>query len=434
VSTITTRSIGAAFRAVTGADRVIEDSDTLAGFAVDHVVPRWVVRPSAVDQLAAVMTVAAEERLAVAARGNGAALDLGAPPSRLDVVVDLADLDAIVEYNADDLTVTVQAGLPLDALNHHLQAHRQFLPLDPPGGHTVGGIAATGLSGPLRFRYGTMRDLLLGVRFVQADGVVTWGGSKVVKSVTGYDVPKLMVSALGTLGILAELTLRLHSRPEAEGTWFVRVPSMGVAETLVNAMLDSTLQPSRIELLDAFALHEAALPVAAAALLVSFGSVPEAVAEQGDRLTQLAHNAGGAARAVKGDWTVSTRRPDETRTTLRVGALPARLVSTYGMLARALQRLGDAARGVTAHAGLGVWHVVIDSGTPEAIAKLIEELRAGVAADGGYVVITGGPAAVRRHIDPWGPIPDDVLTVMRSVKATFDPDNRLNPGRFVGGL
>ena len=433
MSTVTARSVGAALRALTAADRATDDAATLARYAIDGVVPRWIARPSSVEQLAAVMTVAAEEGLAVAARGGGSALDLGAPPTRLDLVVDLADLDAIVEYNADDLTVTVQAGLPLAALNRHLADHRQFLPLDPPGGHTVGGIAATGLSGPLRYRYGTMRDLLLGVRFVQADGVVTWGGSKVVKSVTGYDVPKLMVGGLGTLGILAELTLRLHSRPEAEGTWFVRVPSMGVAETLVSAILDSTLQPSRIELLDAFALHEASLPVAAAALLVSFGSVAEAVAEQGDRLTTLAQSAGGAARGVKGEWT-AVARAGETRTTLRIGALPSRLVSTYGMLARALQRLGDAARGVSAHAGLGVWHVVIDGGTPDAVAALVEELRAAVAVDGGYAVVTGGPAAVRRRVDPWGPIPDDALTVMRSIKKTFDPDRRLNPGRFVGGL
>ena len=433
MSTVATRSVGAALRAVTAVDRVIDEAAPLKAFAIDDLVPRWVVRPGSIEQLASAMTVAAEEGLAVAPRGSGTALDLGAPPTRLDVVVDLKDLDAIVEYNADDLTVTVQAGTPLQALNRHLAAHRQFLPLDPPGNHTVGGIAATGLSGPLRLRYGTMRDLLLGVRFVQVDGVVTWGGSKVVKSVTGYDVPKLMVGSLGTLGVLAELTLRLHSRPEVEGTWFVRVPSMGVAEAIVSDVLDSTLQPSRMELLDAYALHEASLPVAAAAVLVSFGSVAEAVAEQGDRLTRLAESVGGTARPVKGEWTIAARA-DETRTTLRVGALPARVVSTYGMLARALHRLGDAGRGVSAHAGLGVWHVIIDNGTPDAIATLVEELRAAVAGDHGYVVVTGGPAAVRRRVDPWGPIPDDALALMRSVKKTFDPDQRLNPGRFVRGL
>ena len=108
----------------------------------------------------------------------------------------------------------------------------QLLPIDPPGGgaRTLGGLVATNASGPLRARYGTMRDLLLGVRFVQADGVVTWGGSKVVKSVTGYDVPKLMVGALGTLGVLTELTLRLHARPEVECTSLVLLPDASAVQ------------------------------------------------------------------------------------------------------------------------------------------------------------------------------------------------------------
>jgi glycolate oxidase FAD binding subunit len=436
VSAVATRSVVAALRAVTAADRVIDEAVALAAFALDGVAPRWVARPSSVGQLAAVMTVAAEEGLAVAPRGAGAALDLGAPPARLDLVVDLAGLDAIVEHNADDLTVTVQAGLSLHALNRYLQAHRQFLPLDPVGdAHTVGGIAATGISGPLRFRYGTMRDLLLGVRFVQADGVLTWGGSKVVKSVTGYDIPKLMVGALGTLGVLAELTLRLHSRPDVERTWLVALPSAGAAQTLVASILDSTLQPNRIELLDEHALRVAALPVSPMAVLVSFGSVEEAVAEQGDRLTRLARHAGGEARAAAGEWTTTADHAvGDGRTTLRVGSLPSRLASTFETLTRALTRVHGARSAASAHAGIGVWRVLIDGGTPETIATLVAQLREGVAEHGGYVVVTGGPAAVRRRVDPWGPIAPDALALMRSIKATFDPDGRLNPGRFVSGL
>jgi glycolate oxidase FAD binding subunit len=433
VSAVATRSVGAALRALTAADHVIDDAGALAAYAVDDVTPRWAVGPRSVDELAAVMAIAAEENLAVAARGAGSALDLGAPPARLDVVVDLADLDAIVEYNADDLTVTVQAGLPLLALNRHLHAHHQFLPLDPVGtAHTVGGLAATGLSGPLRFRYGTMRDLLLGVRFVQADGVVTWGGSKVVKSVTGYDVPKLMVGALGTLGILAELTLRLHARPDVERTWFVTLPSAGAAETVVAAILDSTLQPSRIELLDEHALAVAGLPTSPVALLVSFGSVEDAVAEQGERLTQIVRVAGGEARAAAGEWTPSSDRTVGARTTLRVGSLPGRLASTFETLTET--RVDGARSMVSAHAGLGVWRVVIDGGAPDAVTRCVAALRQAVREHDGYVVVTGGPVAVRRGIDPWGPIPADTLALMRSIKVTFDPDGRLNPGRFVGGL
>jgi len=432
VSAVASRSVAAALRSVTAADRVRDERAALETFAVDAIVPRWVARPVSVDELAAVMTVAAEERLIVAPRGSGSALDLGAPPARLDLVVDLSGLDAIVEHNADDLTVTVQAGRSLHALNRYLLAHRQFLPLDPPGeAHTVGGTAAAGLSGPLRFRYGTMRDLLLGVRFVQADGVVTWGGSKVVKSVTGYDVPKLMVGALGTLGVLGELTLRLHSLPEAERTWLVAVPSAAAAQALVASILDSTLQPNRIELND----HTLGAADAPLAVLVSFGSVMEAVVEQGERLARLARDAGGEARAVSGEWTTASDRvAGDRRTTLRVGSLPARLRSTFETLRRALGRIAGARSTLGAHTGLGLWRVTIDGATPEAIATAVAWLRDAVAEHGGYVVVTGGPVAVRRRVDPWGPIAPDALALMRAIKTTFDPDARLNPGRFVSGL
>jgi glycolate oxidase FAD binding subunit len=431
VSTVAARSVGAALRALTAADRVIDDAPAVTAFAIDGVIPRWVVRPSSIEQLAAAMTVAADEQLAVAPRGGATALDLGVPPARVDLVLDLTDLDAIVDYNADDLTVTVQAGVPLQALNRQLQSHRQFLPLDPPGDtHTVGGIAATGVSGPLRFRFGTMRDLLLGVRFVQADGVVTWGGAKVVKSVTGYDVPKLMVGALGTLGVLAELTLRLHACPEVERTWLVPVRSAAAAEALTGAILDSALQPNRIEMMNEHALGSGA---PALALLVSFGSVEEAVAEQGEQLARLARDAGAEARGVAGEWTTSSASGG-TRTTLRIGSLPGRLAATFDAVTRALAAAGAARSAITAHAGLGVWHVTIDHATPDAIAALVTALREALADHGGYVVITGGPVEVRRRVDPWGPIAPDAFALMQSIKTTFDPERRLNPGRFVQGL
>jgi glycolate oxidase FAD binding subunit len=136
---------------------------------------------------------------------------------------------------------------------------------------------------------------------------------------------------------------------------------------------------------------------------------------------------------VAGEWTTSGTGSD-ARTTLRVGSLPGRLASTYDALTRAQRHLAGARAAVSAHAGLGVWHVAVDGGTPETIAAVVEELRGSVADHDGYVVVTGGPAPVRRRVDPWGPIPPDALAIMRSIKATFDPDGRLNPGRFVSGL
>ena len=172
------RSVGKAFVAIAGRDGVRDDEPARAAAAVDGLIPRWVVRPASLEQVSQVVALAHEAALAVAPRGSGSALELGCPPARLDVALDLCGLDRVVEYNPADVSITVEAGITVGALAARLSPHRQFLALDPPGAstRTLGGIAATNASGPLRARYGTMRDLLLGVRFVQADGVLTWGG------------------------------------------------------------------------------------------------------------------------------------------------------------------------------------------------------------------------------------------------------------------
>jgi len=227
------------------------------------------------------MRLAATEHLVVAPRGSGSALDLGMPPLALDIAMDLCRLDGIVDYVPADMVATVQAGARLDTLARELGKHGQMLALDPYGGssRTVGGVLATGASGPRRFRYGSGRDLLLGARFVQADGTITWGGSKVVKSVTGYDIPKLLAGSLGTLGIIVEATLRLHPAPAALGSWLFAFGSREAAASFVAALLASTLEPERLTSLNGAALARAGHPGAEAgvAVQVSHGQARRSV-------------------------------------------------------------------------------------------------------------------------------------------------------------
>jgi glycolate oxidase FAD binding subunit len=169
---VTARGLGGALAAIVGAEGARDTPAACAAAAVDGRRPRWVARPRTLEEAARVIALAHDEKLAVLPRGGGSALALGAPPERLDLVLDLGGLDAIVEHNPADLTATVQVGLTAGALAARLATYRQALPLDPPGwsARTLGGVAATAASGPLRLRYGTMRALLLGVRFIQADG------------------------------------------------------------------------------------------------------------------------------------------------------------------------------------------------------------------------------------------------------------------------
>jgi glycolate oxidase FAD binding subunit len=280
-------------------------------------------------------------------------------------------------------------------------------------------------------RYGTMRDLLLGVRFVQADGVLTWGGARVVKSVTGYDVPKLMVGALGTLGVLVELTLRLHPVPDVESSALAMFRSLEAAQEMVALLLDSSVQPSRVEILDAGALSACGLPVTAAALAVSIATVEPAVRAQEAALTALVTSVGGRLEPLGGSfWHLYDRTLAVAGgVTLRIGTVPSRLAAT---LAETRSAFGTAA--VSGCAVLGALRARIDRGDPVALASGIERLR-GFMADGvGGVMIERGPAALRAAIDPWGPVAAPALAVMREIKHAFDPTGVLNPGRFVDGL
>jgi len=437
---VATRSFGEAFAAIAGRDGVRHDAGALAEAAIDGLMPRWIVRPASLDQLSRVLALACDGRLAVIPRGAGTSLELGNPPARVDVVLDLAGLAQVIEYNPDDLTITVQAGISAGALAAVLAPHRQWLTLDPPGvaGRTVGGLAATSASGSLRPRYGTFRDLLLGVRFVQADGVVTWGGSKVVKSVSGYDVPKLMVGALGTLGVLGEMTLRLHPLPEAERSWLIVFDSARAAQALVERVVDSALQPSRLEIFNEAALRIVSGESSGVGIAVSIGSVTEAVREQGERLAEIARSSGRRVLALPdGFWDKAglAMSAPAGSTALQVSALADRLAGTVGAIEEAFRVASPGAVvRLSGCAAFGTLRVVVSGAEVAEIAAVVSRLRALVDEVGGSVVVACGPVELRRAVDPWGPIEPGAFALMRTLRAEFDPGRVLNPGRYVGGL
>jgi glycolate oxidase FAD binding subunit len=437
---VSARSLLAALAELTGRDRVSDDPAVVAAAGVDGVVPRFVASPATADGVAGVLALAHDEGLAVLVRGSGSSLDLGRPPARIDLVLDLRRLDRVLEDHPEDLTITVEAGVSAGALEARLGSRRQWLPVDPPGwrARTLGGMAATGASGPLHARYGGMRDLLLGVRFVQADGVVTWGGARVVKSVTGYDVPKLMVGSLGTLGVIVEMTLRLHPTPDREATWIVPLGSVDAAAAFVARLLDSTVQPIRVEYLGESAQRACRAGAAPAAVAVALGSVEDSLREQGSQIEQLARRAGGGAVvAPEGFWQRYDQAcaPGEGEVALRIGTLTSRLADTVRAVERGFGALGEGTASlVTGCAAVGTLHVVVTGGAHETVARVVEDLRAFVSDFGGHVVIQGGPRALRERIDPWGPIDAETFALMRALKQEFDPTGVLNPGRFVGGL
>ncbi|MPZ26076.1 MAG: FAD-binding protein [Micromonosporaceae bacterium] len=394
--------------------------------AVASVLPTHVATPTTVDEVAAVLRVAAGHGLAVVPRGTGGRLAWGAPPERCDLLLDLSGLDAVIDHAAGDMVVQVQAGVQLDRLAGLVAGAGQQLALDPPGYHdgpgTVGGALAVGLAGPRRLRYGRPRDLLLGLRMVRADGVVASAGGRVVKNVAGYDLGKLLTGSYGTLGVIVAATLRLHPLPAATAWVTVTAPDPSAGYAQAQAILDSQLAASAVEI----DRPGAGAPVAVAALFEGTGSGVAA------RAAAAAELVGGVAGGSAPEW--FGRCPGTPAGTLvELSFPPARLSEVLGLVDSAAESAGLPVP-VRGSAGPAVLHAALPAGAePEPAARFLAALRGGLGRDGAAVV-RHAPPPVRAVIDLWGPVDAGALALMRRVKDQFDPDRRLAPGRFVGGI
>ena len=208
--------------------------------------PSLVVEPGTIEETSEVMKLASREGLAVSPRGGGTKMGLGNPPRQVDLILSTARMDGIIEHVPGDQIVRAQAGLKLEDLQENLAESDQMLGIDPPEeGATVGGIVAANASGPRRLRYGTVRDLIIGIKVVLADGTVAKAGGKVVKNVAGYDLSKLFTGSLGTLGVIAEANFRLHPIRESARTVFVEVDDPEQIPEVAQAFTHSSCQPVR---------------------------------------------------------------------------------------------------------------------------------------------------------------------------------------------
>lgn len=403
-------------KACDGQARPATEDDDVAGTPA-----RLVAVPASTEQTAEVLRVAAQHDLRVVARGARTRLDWGAPPVAVDVVLDTTGLRGVVEHAAGDLVTVVRAGTPLRDLQATLGEAGQRLALDSPlDGSTVGGTVATNASGPLRLLYGTVRDLLIGVTVVRADGVVAHAGGKVVKNVAGYDLGKLLTGSYGTLGVVTECAFRLHPLPAARHAVQVAVPDAPAAGRAVAAVLGSQVVPSAVE------VDWAGRGGGTVAVLLE--GVAEGVAARATATAELLGTEAGEG-ALPGWWGRYPFGPGDTG---------IKLTAEIAGLGRLLDTVTQAADrgGVTVTvrgSAAGVLYAGVPAGTdPGAVARLVSALRAGAPAYGGSVVVLTAPPPVRAVVDLWGPVP--AIGLMRRVKARLDPDHRLSPGRFAGGI
>jgi glycolate oxidase FAD binding subunit len=352
------------------------------------------VAPGNAEEIAAVLRLAQENHLAVVECGGGTKQGWGYPVAPA-LVLEMHRLNMLREHTWQDMTCTVEAGCTWAAMQSGLAQHGQFVAVDPlwPDKATVGGIVATNDSGALRQRYGGLRDLIIGMTIVLADGTVAHTGGKVVKNVAGYDLHKLMIGAFGTLGVVTSVNFRLHSIPRSAQSFTVSATSVEPVGRVMLAMLHAQLSTVAIQLrggADGFDLD------------IQLASLPEVLE------TQAADEA----------WNARQRQLD------------ADVVCKGTMLPSEIARFAERVRGLGGESVTQAGGIMI-AGFPVAAAGQLMELRRELEEGGGSLMVLKQPEETR--LDCWGTLPDS-LPLMREIKRRFDPERILNPGRFLGQI
>lgn len=405
----------------------------VARWAVDGVAPKLAVRPADAEQVAAVVRICGEAGAAVIPWGGGTAIEIGNIPKAADVVLLTDRLSRVVDHDHSNLTVTAQGGITLEALGRALAERRQFLPLEPPRAEvaTAGGTAAVNLNGPRRMLYGGVRDLVIGIRVIQPDGTpIKWGG-KTVKNVAGYDMCKLFVGSLGTLGILTELTFKVFPAPEVTRTLAVGGAGLDALVSMAMAVLASPLAPAAVSI--QFASGGPATTNPAATLLVRVEGIEAAVARHERDLMKWAAGAGAGAQVLGSDAEATAWRAlrdfgwDGNAVAVRLSTPPATVPSVIARLHSVLPAGGELA----SHIGSGVTWVRIDPSSPS--AEVLAAMKDLAVRHQGHLLHARVPRALKIDADVWFPAAGG-LDVMRAVKRAFDPRDTMNPGRLAAAL
>ncbi len=431
-------------------DTVRTDDTCLSEHSVSGRRPAAVVCATEATQVVTTLQLASEQGLAVSPRGGGSMLDLGNPIERLDLVIDLCGLNAVVDYQPDDLTLTVQAGVIVGDIHRLLERRGQSLPLDVPlpDRATIGGALATNAHGPRRLKYGTARDLVIGMQVVQPlDGLVRSGG-KVVKNVAGYDLAKLHIGGLGTAGVITEITFKLWPAPAASAGVIASFASVDSAVGTALQVIHGQLFPAAIELVS---------PVAAERMCAAFGAevvpghwllaallsgVPAAVRRQTHEISAICTATGSPHPAIIDDGPAGRlfarlrdfgrSLDDPASLILRTSVLPSQSGHAAAIIEDSTVLLGRQPE-LLIRPGSGSLFACWSGLPSDRIGEAIRSARAALVQIGGGLVVERCPMAVSGSVEAWDLDGRD-LAMMQRLKQTYDPNATLNPGRYVGRI
>jgi glycolate oxidase FAD binding subunit len=371
------------------------------------------IAPASTEEIAAALRYANSNNITVSPYGGGTKQSWGSP-THPALTLHTRRLNTVREHTWQDMTCTVQSGCIWSSMQQSLAKHGQFVALDPlwPDRATIGGIAATNDSGSLRLKYGSLRDLIIGMTIVLADGTIARTGGKVVKNVAGYDLHKLMTGAFGTLGIITEITFRLHSIPRHVQSF--TIPSFGFEALgqILMKILDSHLSTQSLQLRSSSSGF---------ALDVRLATLPEVIRDQASSLSRLARSV--QLEASESDSDVWNARQEHFDQADHLVVKATMLPSDISTIAAAIHTLGGTS--VTQATG------IMTASIPAAASSQLEHLRKKLEAIGGSLTVLHRPAHANRVAST---VPSDTLPLMRELKHRFDLNRILNPGRFLGGI
>lgn len=430
--------------AVTGivGKRNVRTGERTEAFAIGIETPHLVAVPGTGEEVAALLKVADEAGAAVVPWGGGTQQTLGLPPRRYDLAISLRRLNHAIEYNPEDMTIAVEAGMILGDLDGVLAARNQMLPIDPPlrDRITIGGMLATNASGPRRHKYGAMRDLCIGLHAAYVDGTRAKAGGMVVKNVTGFDLMKMHLGALGTLGVVTRVNLKVLPQPAAERTLLLQFPGPDVALAAGAALVASQLMPAAVEFSSPTTTTATRLPLEGYLLCVRCEGGEATVARQEVDIRNLAPTLGATDVATYtgddhariwsslADWNEGATLTGHTAV-LKLTTLPTELLGALVEIVEEGRKYGLTVA-VRASVGLGIAYMrVTGDESGEGLRRTLDT----VHADSPTLTVHGCDPAHAAHLPIWGVEPP-TISVMRDLKAAYDPRTTLNPGRFIGGI
>ena len=402
--------------------------------SIDGVLPRETIEPASAEDLAATLASASKQRASVVIRGGGTKVGWGRTPGSVDVLLSTKRLNALVAHEYADLTATVQAGARLGDLNRALAHQGQWLPIESPFEQsTIGGAIATNDSGPLRHRYGTPRDLLIGIRLALTDGRLIKAGGNVVKNVAGYDIGRLMSGSHGSLAAIVSATFKLMPLPGASTTVVATFERAEAVVTALAALTNSQLEASAIEVRTGPPEGGPYVPVGAGLcrpyqLILKFESTPGALNAHVQKARALIDNATFdvvSAQTEADLWREHIRAPwTSPGMVVKFAWLPASLGAVLALIDDVRGSVNDVELIGRAAAGSGLLRVDADTRVQR---NIVERLRARTDVFR-HVVVLRADAALKQQIDVWGPL-GDAGSLGASVKHALDPNGILNAGR-----